>query len=515
MSLVTSKWAQECPGAMALVDERRVLSWAELDGLVNRMANALNSVDLGQSRRIAVFAENSAEALLAHLAASSVGVSTVPVNFHLTAAELAYILEDSQAAAVFVGPETAVVGIEAAAAAEVPVVIGWRCPPLASLTQWEEWITAASAGEPLSDMLHHPILYYTSGTTGRPKGTEAPTAGLAVGATVGEYFQKLRADGPPPSGRPALVVTPCYHNSAIRTLRDLASGTPVVVMGRFNPEQTLQAIERERVESIVMVPTHFQRLLALPEQVRRKYDTSSLKKVIHTGAACPVEVKRQMMDWWGPVLVDVYGSTESGTTNSITSQEWLERPGSVGRTVAPFELVVIGDNGEQLPSGQEGKLYFRDTTGRGVAYHNDPEKTRAAHLEPGVFTLGDIGYVDDGGYVYITDRSSDMVVSGGVNLYPAESEQVLVTHPGVADVAVIGVPNAEMGEELKALIVPADVGDPPCAEELDAFCRERLAGYKRPRSYEFVADIGRTAMGKVNKRKLRAPYWPTGRTIGG
>ena len=311
-----------------------------------------------------------------------------------------------------------------------------------------------------------------------------------------------------------LAVGPLYHTGPLSAVRQLAAGASVVVVSRFDPEAVLRAIETHRIKSTVMVPTHFQRLLSLPDEVRRRYDVSSLVAVSHTGAACPREVKLKMIEWFGPVLIEAYGATESGTTNSITSAEWLERPGSVGKTLAPFELLVIGEDGEARGPGEIGQLYFRDTNGRGIVYHNDAEKTRAAHLRPGVFTLGEIGYADAEGYVFITDRVSDMIVSGGVNIYPAEVEAVLLDHPSVADVAVIGAPNTEMGEEVKALIVlkPAAIAN---AGELEAFCRQRLAGYKCPRSFEFVADIGRNAMGKINKRQLRRPYWPSERTIGG
>ena len=205
-----------------------------------------------------------------------------------------------------------------------------------------------------------------------------------------------------------------------------------------------------------MVPTHFVRLLALPDEVRARYDLSSVKWVGHTGAACPVDVKRRMIEWWGPVFFDAYGATEVGTTCMITSEEWLEHPGSVGRAIPPFSAIVVDEDGNEVPAGTEGRIYFEDSTGRGVVYPNDPQKTADAHLRPGVFTLGEIGYVDDDGYVYITDRFSDLIVSGGVNIYPAEAEQVLIEHPEVADVAVIGVPHEEMGEAVKALVVPAD-----------------------------------------------------------
>jgi acyl-CoA synthetase (AMP-forming)/AMP-acid ligase II len=258
-----------------------------------------------------------------------------------------------------------------------------------------------------------------------------------------------------------------------------------------------------------MVPTHFVRLLSLPEEVRAQYDVSSMRFVAHTGASCPIDVKHKMIEWFGPVLQDSYGATEVGTTCTISSEEWLEHPGSVGRAVHPFRAIVVDEEGTELPAGTEGQLYFEDSTGRGIVYPGDPEKTARAHLRPGVFTLGEIGYVTEDGFVYITDRFTDMIVSGGVNIYPAEAEQVLIEHPQVDDVAVIGVPNRDMGEEVKALVVPSNHDDPPDAGALIAWCRERLAGYKCPRTVDIVDTVGRTAMGKVNKRELRKRYWKT------
>jgi long-chain acyl-CoA synthetase len=311
------------------------------------------------------------------------------------------------------------------------------------------------------------------------------------------------------------VVGPMYHTGPLSGFRLLAAGVPVVVLGRFDAEGLLRAIDTYHTETSVMVPTHFARMLALPEDVRARYDVSSMAWVGHTGAACPIDVKRKMIEWWGPVFFDAYGATEVGTTCMITSQEWLAHPGSVGRAIPPFTALVVDDDGNELPPNTEGRLFFADATGRGVVYPNDPEKTAAAHLRPGVFTLGEIGYLDEDGYVFITDRFSDMIVSGGANIYPAEAEQVLLEHPGVADVAVIGVPHPDMGEAVKALVVPADPANPPSADELITFCRERLSGYKCPRSVDIVETVGRTTMGKVNKRALRAPYWAGGRTIGG
>jgi long-chain acyl-CoA synthetase len=276
----------------------------------------------------------------------------------------------------------------------------------------------------------------------------------------------------------------------------------LVVHSHFDAEATLAAIAAHGVESSVMVPTHFVRLLALPRDVRQSYDVSSLRNVAHTGGACPVEVKRAMIEWWGPVLSESYGGTESGTVCSINSTDWLAHPGSVGRAVAPFEALVVDEHGTELPPGTEGRLYFRDTTGRGIVYEGDPQKTAEAHLSPGVFTLGEIGKIDADGFVYITDRFSDMVVSGGVNIYPAEAEQVLAKHHDVIDVACIGVPDDEMGEQLVALVQLRQgvVGD---ADALARWCRQSLAGYKCPKQFRFVDEVPRNPMGKIDKKALR------------
>lgn len=518
MSLAASAKSAAMPDDPAIVDERRTLTWRELDDTMNRAANALLRTDLGADRRVGIFAGNSAETICAYLAGFHAGASNVPISFHLTVQEAAYILKDAGIGLLFVGPETAAVGLEAARIAGVPQVIGWRCdeiPGKPGLTAWQQWLSDSDSGEPPVDARPRPYLHYTSGTTGQPKGTETPPAMFPRVGDIAALFEALRKEAANLPQGPVLVSGPLYHTGPLTSIKAIAAGIPLVVLDRFDPEKVLQSIARWRVTTTVMVPTHFQRLLALPEAIRKKYDVSSLRLVLHTGAACPREVKQQMIDWFGPVLIEAYGGTESGTTNMITSQEWLERPGSVGRCVPPFEVVVVAEDGRRLGPNEVGQLYFRDPSGRGVVYHNDPEKTRSAHLEAGVFTLGEVGYVDEAGYVFITDRVSDMIVSGGVNIYPAEAEQVLVRHERVADVAVIGVPHAEMGEAVKALVVPRDPAKPPTADELDRFCRDQLAGFKCPRSYDIVPDIGRNAMGKVNKRALRKPYWPTERTIGG
>lgn len=506
--------SRDDPGGLALTDTLTSYDWRSLDEVLNRAVNAVDGLGLPAGRRLAVFAENSAEAVIAHVAGTLAGRSTVPVSFHLTADEVRYILEDSDAGVVLVGPETADRGLQAAAGAGCRHVIGWRCEEVDGLVGCASLLDAASPAPPPTGRPPRPHLHYTSGTTGRPKGSETPPSMFPGGDTITEYVDRVRAASLAPPGSVGLVVSPLYHTGPLSTIRSLVAGVGLAVLARFDAERTLAAIEEFGVSTTMMVPTHFRRLLALPEAVRQRYDVSSMRLVAHTGAACPVDVKRAMIDWFGPVLLEAYGATESGTTNAITSQEWLDHPGSVGRCLPPFEAVVVDGDGDRVGPGEVGNLYFRDATGRGIVYHNDADKTAAAHLEPGVFTLGEVGYVDADGYVYITDRHADMVVSGGVNLYPAEAEQVLLQHPGVADVACVGVPDHDMGEQMKALVVPADPADPPGEDELIAFCRRRIAHVKAPRSVDLVADLGRSPMGKLDKRALRAPYWVTERTIG-
>ncbi|MBW8825166.1 MAG: AMP-binding protein [Acidobacteria bacterium] len=496
------------PTEVGLADARVTLTWVEVNDLFNRAANFYRSLAL-DGRRVCVFAENSAETLVAYQAGVLAGISTVAVSFHLTAEELVYILRDSDTAVVVCGPETVERALEAAAQVSGVRVVGWRSEGVEGVSSWEQALAEASDSEPPRAVRPLPHLHYTSGTTGFPKGTDSPPAMVPGGDDVDDHLRLLleRMLVNPDGGGVFLVVSPLYHVGTLTSSKAIFFGTAMIVQGRFDAEGTLANIDGYGVTTSVMVPTHFQRLLALPDEVKARYDLSTLERVAHTGAICPVDVKRAMIDWFGPVIAEGYGATEAGTTNFITSAEWLAHPGSVGLTIPPFELLVLDDEGNLLGPHQEGRLCYRDTTGRGVVYHNRPDATADATIEPGVFTMGEIGYADDEGYVYITDRASDMVISGGVNVYPAEAERVLIEHPGVLDVACIGVPDADMGEQLKALVIPADPADPPNADELITYCRARLAGFKCPRSVDLVGDIGRNAMGKVNRKRLRAPYW--------
>ena len=491
------------PDEAALTDPSRSIGWADLDVMLNQVANAVRAADLGPNHRVAVFAENAAETALAHLGGLLGGASTVPVNFHLIADEAGYVLRDSTARILFVGPETVERGLAAVDGSEVHTIVGWGLPPTPGVVPWADWLAASDPSDPPASTAPRPNLLYTSGTTGLPKGTELPPTMFAGGGTMTEHLEALQRN-PFAAFGTHLVVGPMYHTGPLSGMRLLVAGIPSVILGRFDAEATLQAIDTHRTESAVMVPTHFVRLLALPDDVKQRYDVSSMKLVAHTGAPCPVDVKRAMIEWWGPIFNDAYGATEVGTTCSINSVDWLAHPGSVGRSIPPFEALVLDDDGNEVPAGTEGRLYFRDTTGRGVVYPNDPEKTAAAHIAPGVFTLGEIAYLDEDGFVFLTDRFSDMVVSGGANIYPAEAELVLINHPQVADVACIGVPHADMGEELIALVIPTDPADPPASAELISWCRERLSHYKCPRRVQIVDDLGRNTMGKLNKRALRA-----------
>jgi long-chain acyl-CoA synthetase len=509
VALILAERAVERPDEVALRDERRTLHWAQVNDVVNRVASALAALPLRGERRIAVCAENSAETALAYLGITYGGCSALPISHHLTAPEIAYILQDAKADVLLVGPETADQGIEAARLANVPLIAGWRCAGQPAITSWEEWLADAEPVEPPGDRAVLNNLMYTSGTTGFPKAVELMPAHAARGAaTVADYAEALRTE-PLAAWGIHLVVGPMYHTGPIRSVRVLGAGVPIVVQGHFDPVDLLDAVERYQVTTCLLVPTHFVRLLALPEEVRRSYDLSSLAFVVQTGSACPVEVKRKMIEWWGPIIVEGYGSTESRMVALITSEEWLRKPGSVGRVVAPYTRVMAVDGeGRYLPPGSVGALYFEDSTGRGIEYQGDPEKSRAAHLAPGIFTLGEVGYVDEDGYIFVTDRINDMIVSGGVNIYPAESEMILSTHPEVAEVIVIGVPDSDFGESVKALVVPRNPGSPPGPAELISYCRSRLASYKCPRSVEFVQVLERSPMGKVAKHKIRSGYWP-------
>lgn len=487
--------AKTRPGETALRDRDQALTWEDVDRRLRPAINRLQAADLGPKRRVAIVAGNSVDTLLAYVSCTLAGASAVAVNSHLTATETAYILNDADTRAVFCDTTTAEMAATAARSVGIDTVIAWGDSPLPDgVMSWGDW--GDDDAEPPTDLVPRPTLVYTSGTTGRPKGVELPPTSWVGGADINEHVARLAREPMVSHGR-HLVVGPMYHSGPLASTRLFLGGAPVSILGKFDADALLTSIERDRIASAIMVPTHFQRLLALPASRRQQADISSLRFVLQVGAACPEKTKRQMIDWWGEVIWESYGASEVGTTCMISAAEWLAKPGSVGRSIPPFEAYIKGQDGTPAPSGTEGPLWFRDTTGHGIKYSNG--------LSTGSeFTLGEIGRMDFEGYVWITDRLANMVVSGGVNIYPAEVEQVLMQNPAIADVACFGLPDDAMGERLVALVVPANLAAPPSLERISAAARTQLAGYKIPREFIWADELPRTAVGKLNKRALRA-----------
>ena len=486
-----------------IVDEHRAWSAAEVWEVANPIAAFARGLTDGGRRRVGICSENSAMAVIAHLAAMRSGASVVPINSHLTALEIANQLEVGDVAVLFSGDQTATA---TKAACELARHDHRPCA-WEPLSRWDGRTALPSSVPPVDDRPIRPNLLFTSGTTGTPKATELPPNVFPRRDTWAEFVQALAANRFVGRGR-HLVVAPLHHTGPLNAVRALAAGTPIGILERFDPAGVLAAIEDWQIGSTTLVPTHLSRFAALPDSVRAAADTSSLRLVFQTGSSCPIDVKRAMIEWWGPVFLEAYGATEVGVTASITSPDWLDHPGSVGRSVPPYEVMIVDDDGRLLGPDIEGLLCFRDTTGRGIVYLDDPERTAAAHVTPGVFTLGEVGRVDAEGWIYVTDRVADMVVTGGVNVYPAEMEQVLVTHPDVADVAGIGVPDPDLGELLIALVVAADPDTPPAMADLQAWCEARLSRFKCPRRIRLVDSLDRNALGKIDKRALRARHNP-------
>jgi long-chain acyl-CoA synthetase len=447
------------------------------------------------------------------LACAHAGLTFVPVNWHLVAPEVAYILGDSGAKGFMVGERFAGVGRgalddERSSAVEVAVQIG-GAPDDDRLLAYESFVAGGSADEPADQVFGGPM-FYTSGTTGNPKGVRSALS--SMGPEVGPEIWQLVGggfSGPLPDNGVSVLCGPVYHSAQwAYSFMPMVAGSSVVMQHKYDSAGVLDLIDRYHGTNIHLVPTQMKRLIDLPDEVKRGYDGSSMQYVIHGAAPCPPAVKRALIDWWGPKIFEYYGSTEGSVITTISSEEWLERGGSVGKPLPMMEIMVIGHDGEQLGPNESGTLYFRNQMGTDFEYHNAPEKTSEAHLEPGVFTTGDVGHLDEDGYLWLSDRKIDMIISGGVNIYPAEIEGVLGGHPDVADVAVIGVPNEEFGEEVRAIVVPTrGSGDDQLAGALGAYCRDQLAGYKVPRSIDFLDELPRTGTGKIQKRKLRDPFW--------
>ena len=495
------------PDRAAVIEpDGTVVSYAELAARADQIGRGLQALGLAPGATVAGMLPNGADALALFFAAMQTGLYVVPVNWHLTAAEVVYILGDSEAGAFIAHQRFA--GVAAAAAdlagigANARFSVG-HVPGFAPLAE----LGAGDSGRPAERTAGAPMLY-TSGTSGRPKGVRRALTGEdpdAVPPFTTWFFGIFGLK--PYDGHVHLCCSPLYHTAVLNFATiSITLGHPVVLMDRFDPETLLALVERHRVTSSHMVPTQFKRLLALPDAVRAQYDVSSLRCMIHAAAPCPQEVKRRMLDWWGPVVVEYYAATEGGGS-VITAREWLERPGSVGAAWPGSEVRVLDDSGDDAPAGQPGLVYLRMGAST-FEYHKDREKTLASRAR-GMFTVGDIGYLDADGYLYLCDRKGDMIISGGVNIYPAEIESELSCHPAVADVAVFGIPHEEWGEEIKAVVQPADgvAPGPELTAELLGFLDGRIAKFKLPRTIDYVAELPRDPNGKLYKRRLRDPYW--------
>ncbi|MCV7220649.1 fatty-acid--CoA ligase FadD4 [Mycolicibacterium elephantis] len=484
-----------------------VVTFGELEARANRLAHHFRQAGLVEGDAVAVLMENNEHLHAVMWAARRCGLYYAVINTHLTPAEAAYIIDNCGAKAI-IGSQalrTLCEGLAPHLPAELPGLLMIADGDLEGWQRYPECV-ADHPSAPIDDEIEGDLLQYSSGTTGRPKGirrelphvhpSEAPNMLSAL-------LMAIQMD----SDSVYLSPAPLYHTApCLWTMAAQAMGVTTVVMSKFDPESALQAIEKYRVTSGQFVPAMFVRMLKLPESVRNSYDVSSIKRVVHAAAPCPVDIKMQMIDWWGPVIDEYYSSSEGAGITFITAEEWLKRPGSVGRPLLG-EAHVLDENGDELPPGQEGQIYFA-MNGMEFVYHKDPEKTAESRDRHGWVTVGDVGYVDEDGYMFLTDRKHHMIISGGVNIYPQEAENLLVTHPKVLDAAVFGIPDEEMGQAVKAVVQTVDPADATeeFGEELLAWLRDRLAHYKCPRSISFEAQLPRTETGKMLKRELAEKY---------
>ena len=491
--------------AIVMAGTGETIGYGELDARANRGAHLIRALGLKRGDGIAVLMDNHPRYLEVVWAAERTGVYCTCLSSKLSVAEADYILRDGDCRLL-----VASAGVAGLAEALLPLIgdldrfmVGGTVP---GYRGWED-ACADLPATPIADPQPGSIMLYSSGTTGRPKGVRFPLPEEPLGEVPNAVVQLGRGLYGFSPDTVYLSPAPLYHAAPLRwSMAAQMLGATVAVMEAFDPEAALAAIARHRVTHAQFVPTHFIRMLKLPAAVRARYDLSSLKMVVHAAAPCPIPVKRAMIDWWGPIIHEYYAGTEGNGFCAISAAEWLERPGSVGRNLIG-RTHVVDAAGAEVPPGTEGAIYF--SGGNPFTYHNDPAKTAEATIRDGWTTLGDIGRMDEAGYVWLTDRKSFMIISGGVNIYPAELENLLVTHPKVADVAVIGAPHDEMGEEVVAVVRPRDMAEagPALAAELTAFARDHLSHVKCPRRIDFRAELPRHDTGKLYKRLLRDEYW--------
>jgi acyl-CoA synthetase (AMP-forming)/AMP-acid ligase II len=482
-----------------IVADGATIGYGELYARSQRVAAVLHDAGLRRGDGVALVLPNCPEFFEIAWGCQLSGLYYTAVNTHFTPAEVRYVIEDSESRAVFI--DASMVALSEAIDVDVRIAVGGELP------RWQRYDrVVAEAGDPPSRCDGSEMLY-SSGTTGRPKAVRRPLPTDGNGSWAQKVLEQALIEryAMTPSSV-YLSPAPLYHAAGVNyTMAVHRVGAAVILVGKFDAEAVLRLIQEHRVTHAQFVPTMFVRMLKLPPHVRDSYDVSSLECVIHAAAPCPVDVKHQMMAWFGPIIHEYYGGTEGFAGSTIGPEEWLAHPGSVGRPFSPVH--VVDEDGTELPVGESGELFFEG--GPTFEYFKDPAKTASVCNDRGWRSLGDMGYVDDDGFVYLTDRSTFMIVSGGVNIYPQEAENLLIMHPKLVDAAVFGVPNDEFGEEVKAVVQPAHgvVDGPELAAELIEFCRARLATYKCPRTIDFAAELPRDPNGKLYKRRIRDRYW--------
>lgn len=490
--------------AVAMATGDVVVTWAELEARSNRLAHLFRSRGLGVGDHVAVFLDNDPHYFEIVWAALRSGMYVTPINWHLGSDEAGYIVADCDAAALVTTARFADV-VEGFGAALDGVSI--RLSLDGGLDGFEDYEAAIATqpDTPIDGETEGAVMLYSSGTTGRPKGIKPPLSGAPFG-TANPLVMLLQFVYVVDENSVYLSPSPLYHAAPLLwSLTAQRLGATVVVMDRFDAEGTLAAVESRGVTHGQFVPTHFVRMLRLPDDVRDRYELGTLQKVVHAAAPCPVDVKRQMIEWLGPIVYEYYAGSEGNGFCAVGPEEWLERPGTVGRPLVGI-VHILDDDGVEVPAGEIGQVWFESETR--FEYHKDREKTAAAFNDRGWSTLGDVGYVDEEGWLFLTDRASHMIISGGVNIYPQETENILAAHPAIADVAVIGVPDEEMGESVKAVVELAPGFEPSdeLAGEIIAFSRARLSAFKCPRTVDFTDELPRLPTGKLLKRKLRDHY---------
>jgi long-chain acyl-CoA synthetase len=505
--------AQQDPEWIAAVDpDGTEYTAGELLSRSNRLVHGLRGLGLQPGDGVCGLVPNGVDGLVLYLAALQAGWYYTPINWHLTGPEIGYIVADSEAKAFFVDGRHAAEGIKGADEAGLDPHRRFAIGEVEGFQSVEELVEGQPDTAP-ADRSNGATMHYTSGTTGRPKGVKRRLAGINPDDAAELMTFLLTFFGFTP-GRPAgsgdeahLITSPNYHTAVTQFGGSaLHMGHTLVYMDKWDAEDTLKAIEKYKITNTHMVPTHFKRLLSLPKETREKYDVSSMKWAIHAAAPCPVPLKHQMLDWWGECIWEYYAATEGGGTIA-SPKDWLAHPGTVGSRWPISELLIVDDDGNEVPTGTSGTIYMK-MAGVEFEYKGDKEKTEKDRLRD-FFTVGDIGYLTEDGFLFLSDRKADLIISGGANIYPAEIENEIILNSKVADVAVFGIPNEEWGEEIKAVVEPAEgvTPGPELTKEIFEFLEGRLAKMKWPRTIDFVETLPREPNGKLLKRKLRDPYW--------